>query len=74
MANLEPAMEGAFIGLAEKPCAELTLVMKLSAKQLYYSLVNIIRGKEGESVDSRAKRRKTSRHRGMETYQGRVPA
>ena len=43
MANLEPAMEGAFTGLAEKPFAELTPEMKLSAKQLYYLLVNTAR-------------------------------
>ena len=45
MANLEPAMEGAFSGLAEKPFAELTLEMMLSAKQLYYLLVNTVRRK-----------------------------
>ena len=45
MASLEPAMEGAFTGLAEKPLAELTPEMKLSAKQLYYLLVNTVRGK-----------------------------
>ena len=45
MANLEPAMEGAFTGLAEEPFAELTPEMKLSAKQLYYLLVNTVRGK-----------------------------
>ena len=33
MVNLEPAMEGAFKGLVEKPLAELTLVMRPSAKQ-----------------------------------------
>ena len=71
MANLEPAMEGAFSGLAEKTLAELTLEVKLSAKQLYYLLLNTVRRR---SVDSRPKRRKTSRHRGMETYQDRVPA
>ena len=45
MANLEPAMEGAFNGLPEKPIAELTPEMKLSAKQLYYLVVNAVRGK-----------------------------
>ena len=45
MANLEPAMEGAFTGSAEEPVAELTLEMKLSAKQLYCLLVNTVRGK-----------------------------
>ena len=45
IASLEPAMEGAFSGLAEKPCAELTPGMKLSAKQLYYLLVNTVKGK-----------------------------
>ena len=45
MANLEPAMEGAFFGLVEKPLAELTPEMKLSAKQLHYFLVNTVRGK-----------------------------
>ena len=45
MANLEPATEGAFTRLAEKPVAELTPEMKLSGKQLYYLLVNTVRGK-----------------------------
>ena len=45
MANLEPAMEGAFAGLAEKPLAELTPEMKPSAKQLYCLLVITVRGK-----------------------------
>ena len=44
MANLEPAMEGAFAGLAEKPLAELTPEMKPSAKQLYCLLVITVRG------------------------------
>ena len=44
MADLEPAMEGAFSGLVEKPLAELTPEMKLSAKQLCYLLVNTVRG------------------------------
>ena len=35
----------AFTGLAERPFAELTPEMKLSAKQLYYLLVNTVRGK-----------------------------
>ena len=33
MANLEPAMEVAFTGLEQKPFAELTPEVKLSAKQ-----------------------------------------
>ena len=45
MANLEPAMEVACTGLAEKPLAELTLEMMLSAKHLHYLLVNTVRGK-----------------------------
>ena len=57
MANLEPAMEGAFTGLAEELVAELTPEMKLSAKQLYRLLVSTVRRK---SVDSRQKRRKAS--------------
>ena len=71
MANLEPAMEGAFTGSAEEPVAELTLEMKLSAKQLYCLLV---KNSQWKSVDSRQKRRKASRQRSMETYQDRVPA
>ena len=43
MANLEPVMEGAFRGLAEKPLAELTPEMTLSAKQLYYLPGNTVR-------------------------------
>ena len=31
MANLEPAMEGAFTGLTEKPLAELTPEMKVTS-------------------------------------------
>ena len=42
MANLEPAMGGAFTGLAEKPFAELTPEMKLSARKLYYLLVKTV--------------------------------
>ena len=45
MANLEPVMESAFTGSAEKPLAELTHEMKLGAKQLYCFLVNTVRGK-----------------------------
>ena len=45
MANLEPAMEGASTGLAEKPFAEFTPEMKLSSKQLYCLLVNTVRRK-----------------------------
>ena len=45
MANLKPVMESAFTGSAEKPIAELTLEMKLGAKQLYYLLVNKVVGK-----------------------------
>ena len=55
-------MEGAFIGLAEKPLAELTSEMKLSAKQLHCLLMNTVTWKA-----SCPKRRKISRHRGMET-------
>ena len=43
MANLEPVMEGAFTGLAEKPFAELTPEMKPCAKQMYYLLLNSVR-------------------------------
>ena len=45
MAILEPAMEGAFKGLAKKPLADLPPGMTLSAKQLYCLLVNTVRGK-----------------------------
>ena len=45
MANLAPAMEGAFTVLTEKPFTELTLEMKLNAKQLCNLLVNTVRGK-----------------------------
>ena len=45
MANLKPAMEGTFKVVAEKPVADLFSEMKLSAKQLYYLLVNTVRGK-----------------------------
>ena len=45
MSNLEPVMESAFTGSAEKPIAELTPEMKLGAKQLYYHLVHTVRGK-----------------------------
>ena len=45
MANLEPAMQGAFSGLAEKQLAELTPEMRLSAKQLFCLQVNAVRGK-----------------------------
>ena len=38
------AMEVACTGLAEKPLAELTPEMMLSAKQLHYLLVNTVRG------------------------------
>ena len=38
-------IESPFSGSAEKPIAELTLEMKLGAKQLYYLLVNTVRGK-----------------------------
>ena len=55
MANLEPAMEGGFTGLAEKPLAELTPEMKLSAQQLCYLLVNTVRGKALTLVQSRVK-------------------
>ena len=54
MANLEPAMEGACSGLAEKPLAELAPEMKLSAKQLYL-LVNTVRGKALTLVRSAGK-------------------
>ena len=45
VANLEPAMEGAFSGLTVKPFAELTLEIKLCAKQLHHLLMNTVRGK-----------------------------
>ena len=51
-AILEPAMEGAFKGLAEKPLADLPPGMTLSAKQLYC-------GQE-QGVDPRQKRREAS--------------
>ena len=66
MANLEPAMEGAFSANPEKPFAELTLAMKVSAKQLCCVQVNKVREK---SVDPRQKRRRASQHRGMDKYQ-----
>ena len=71
MANLEPAMEGALTGLAEKTLAELTPEMKLSAKHLHCLLVNTVRRK---ALTLCQKRRKASRHRSMETHQDRVPA
>ena len=71
MANLEPTMEGAFTGLAEKPLAELTPGMQLGAKQLYYLLVKTVRR---EAVTLVRSAEKTSRQRGMESYQDRVPA
>ena len=55
MAHLEPAMEGAFKGLAEKPLADLSPEMKLSAKQLYDLLVNTVRGKALTRVRSAEK-------------------
>ena len=55
MANLEPAMEGANTGLAEKPFAELTPEMKLRAKQLYFLLVNTVRRKALTLVRSAGK-------------------
>ena len=64
MANLGPAIENTFTELAEKPLAELTPEMRLGAKQLYYLLVNRVRGKALALVRSAAK---TSRHRSMET-------
>ena len=45
MASLEPVMESAFTGSAAKLIAELTPEMKLGAKQLYYLLVNTVRGR-----------------------------
>ena len=45
---------------------ELSPEMKICAKWREHG--------QGESVESRPKRRKASRHRGMETYQDRVPA
>ena len=45
MANLDPLMESAFTGSAEKPIADLTPKMRLGAKQLYYLFVNTVRGK-----------------------------
>ena len=62
MANLEPVMEGAFSGLAEKLFAELTPEMKLSAKQLYYLLVNTVHGKALTLVPSAEK------HHGIEAW------
>ena len=57
MANLEPVMESALIGLAEKTIAELTLEMKLGAKQMYYLFVNTVRGKALTLVRSVEKNR-----------------
>ena len=45
MANLEPVMESAFTGSAEKPIADLTPEMRLGAKQLYDLPVNTVLGK-----------------------------
>ena len=45
MASLEPVMESAFTGSAEKPIADLTPEKRLGAKQLHYLLVNTVRGK-----------------------------
>ena len=45
IASLERAMEVAFPGTTEKPFAELTPEVKLSAKQLYCLLVSTARGK-----------------------------
>ena len=59
MANLEPVMESAFTGSAEKPIAEVTLEMKLGAKQLYYVFVNTVRGKALTLV------RSAEKHHGM---------
>ena len=42
MANLEPVMESAFTGSAEKPISDLTPEMKLGAEQL---LVNTVHAK-----------------------------
>ena len=44
MANVEPVMEGAFNGLAEKTVAELTPELLLGAKQSYCLLVYTVRG------------------------------
>ena len=55
MANLEPAMEGASTGFAEKPFAELTPEMKLGGKQLYHLLVNTVRRKAFTLVRSAEK-------------------
>ena len=63
MANLDPAMEGTFFGLVEKPLAELTPEMKLSAKQLHYFLVNTVRGKALTLV------RSAEKHRGIAAWQ-----
>ena len=62
MDNLEPAMEGAFTELAEKPLAELTLEMKLSAKLLCCFLVNTVRGKAPTLV------RSTEKHHGLAVW------
>ena len=67
MANLEPAMEGAFSGLAEKPLAELTPEMKLSAKQLYCLLVNTVRWKALTLVRSAEKHHGIAAWRGIKT-------
>ena len=61
MANFEPAMEGAFAGLAEKPFTELTPEMKLGAKQLYYLLVNTVRRKIVDQL-VRSSRDSTTEH------------
>ena len=53
---------GAFSGLAEKPFAELTLEMKLSAKQLYSLLVNTVQGKALTLV------RSAEKHHGIQAW------
>ena len=62
VANLEPAMEGAFSGPADQPVAELTLMMKLSAKQLSYLIVNTVRVKASTLV------RSAEKHHGVEAW------
>ena len=70
MANFEPAMEGAFKGLAEKPLADL------SRNEAQCKTPVLSSGEHGkrQGVDPRQKRREASRYCSVETHQDRVPA
>ena len=67
MANLEPVMESAFTGSAEKPIAELTPEMKLGAKLLYDLLENTVRGKALTLVRSAEKHHRIAAWRRIKT-------